>query len=142
MLSPSYYRTLKNYPQFVALYLGFTILMVIFNTFSFIISEPFLKILFERTNVNIKPTEFAWEISTIIDYTKYQLNLYVEENGQLSALTLLCWTGVVIFFLKNLFRYSANVTMGFIHHGIVRDLRNLLYKQFIAPSACLFFQRT
>jgi subfamily B ATP-binding cassette protein MsbA len=98
---------------------------------------PFLKLLFEETNmvetglilINGKP-EFALSSEYIKDISNYYLaGLIVTQGGKAKALIIICVIVFVMTFFKNLFRYLAMFFIAPIRNGVVRDLRNKMYKK-------------
>ena len=127
----------KNYKGYLTANVSFNILFALFNAVSLTLAVPFLKLLFEETNLietglillNGKP-EFAFSSEYIKDISNYYLaGLIVTQGGKAKALVVIC---VVIFsmtFFKNVFRYMAMYFIAPIRNGVVRDLRNKMYKK-------------
>ena len=92
---------------------------------------PMLTVLFGQT----KPvrTEPNWDgIANIKDYAEQYLNYFITQNGDQGAndvLILMVVLVVSMFFLKNLFRYLAMYSITFLRNGVLKDLRNALYKK-------------
>ena len=74
-------------------------------------------------------TEMPWAFSVkvLLNNFNYHLSQYVAEHGKLEALSVISGLVVVMFLLKNLFRYLGMYFMAPIRTGVVRDLRNELY---------------
>ena len=98
---------------------------------------PFLKLLFEDTNVietglillKGKP-KFELSSEYIKDISNYYLmGLVVTQGGKMKALIIICVIVFVMTFFKNLFRYLAMFFIAPIRNGVVRDLRNKMYKK-------------
>ena len=97
---------------------------------------PFLKILFEETNVveagltllKGKP-HFALTSDYIKDVTNYYITgLIITQGGKMKALIVICLIIFIMTFFKNVFRYLAMFFIAPIRNGVVRDLRNKMYK--------------
>ena len=87
---------------------------------------PFLNVLFtQETNYQLIPWSFS--IKALLGNFNYFLSVFIAEHGKLVALELIAIVVVVLFFLKNLFRYLAMYFMSPIRNGVVRDLRNKMY---------------
>ncbi len=120
-------RYVTSYRLNVALNIVFNFFYVIFSTLSIALLWPFLKILFEQTEPIGEQPAWLWTKDAILAQFKYQLSHFIEMNGQLRALTLVCLLVILVFFLKNLFRYLAMLMMASVRTGVVRDIRKNLY---------------
>ena len=79
--------------------------------------------------INCKP-EFALSSEYIKDISNYYLaGLIVTQGGKAKALIIICVIVFVMTFFKNLFRYLAMFFIAPIRNGVVRDLRNKMYKK-------------
>ena len=136
----SYICRVKNYIRllrFVGAYKGYAALNVICNIFSVIFSLfsltmiiPFLNVLFTKTSeYSLEPWSFS--AKSIFGNFNYYLNDYVQTHGQVPALVMICLFVVILFFLKNLFRYLAMYYLAPIRNGVVRDLRNKMYDKIL-----------
>lgn len=127
----------RNYKGYIVANVIFNILFAIFNAVSLTLAIPFLKLLFEETNAMqtgltlLKgPPAFALTADYIKEASNYYLTaLIVEEGGKMKALILICLVVFVMTLLKNLFRYLAMFFVAPIRNGVVRDLRNKMYKK-------------
>jgi ATP-binding cassette, subfamily B, bacterial MsbA len=125
----NYFRLLshiRHYKANVALNILFNILAVTFSLFSLAMVVPFLNVLFSQ------PSEYTllpWSLSvkTLLNNFNYYLTGYIDEHGKLAAVELISIMVVVMFFLKNSFRYLAQFFISPVRMGIVRDLRNKMY---------------
>lgn len=127
----------KNYKGYLTANVLFNILFALFNAVSLTLAMPFLKLLFEQTNpietglilLNGKP-EFALSSEYIKEATNYYLTgLIVSQGGKAKALIIICIAIFILTFLKNSFRYLAMFFIAPIRNGVVRDLRNKMYKK-------------
>jgi ABC-type multidrug transport system fused ATPase/permease subunit len=129
----NYIRLLRYagaYKGFAALNILFNVLSVIFSLFSLTMVAPFLNVLFNQTSTySREPLRLS--INSIINNFNYYLSNYISENGKLSALLMLSILVVVLFFLKNLFRYLGMYFIAPIRNGVVRDLRNKMYEKIL-----------
>ena len=122
---------LKNYRTNVFLNIGFNILTVIFTIISLILIKPFLEILFDQTDVTAQEPVFSYSVTYLFDYLNYYLVEYINLHGKSEALIWVCSMIVSVFFLKNLFRYFAVYCMAFVRVGVVRDIRNQIFKKLL-----------
>ncbi len=130
----------RNYKGYLVANVSFNILFAIFNAVSLTLAIPFLKLLFEETNAMqtgltlLKgPPAFAMTGDYVKEASNYYLTaLIVEEGGKMKALILICLVVFGMTFLKNVFRYMAMFFIAPIRNGVVRDLRNKMYKKSMA----------
>jgi len=127
----------RNYKGYIAANVLFNILFALFNAVSLTLAMPFLKLLFEETNLiesglilmKGKP-HFALNAEYIKDVSNYYITgLIVTQGGKMKALVIICVIIFVMTFFKNLFRYLAMFFIAPIRNGVVRDLRNKMYKK-------------
>ncbi len=125
----NYFRLLsniKNYKSNVALNVLFNIISVVFSLFSLTMIAPFLNVLFsQEAKYNLQPWNLS--VKVLLNNFNYYLSDYIAEHGKISALALIAVMVVVMFFMKNLFRYLGQFFISPVRTGIVRDLRNRMY---------------
>lgn len=83
---------------------------------------------YEKYLLKGKP-ELAANVDSIVDVFYYQLSSLIVEEGKLNALIFICILIIVFIFLKNITRYFAQFFLANVRNGVVRDLRNDLYKK-------------
>ncbi len=120
----------RSYKGYVMLNICCNILSVIFSLFSLTMVAPFLNVLFNQDAV-YHPMPWSVSVKVLLNNFNYHLGQYIQVYGQLNALTLISALVVVMFFLKNLFRYLAMYFMAPIRNGVVRDLRNKMYEKLL-----------
>lgn len=127
----------RNYKGYLTANVTFNILFALFNAVSLTLAMPFLKLLFEDSNLiesglilmKGKP-QFALNADYIKDVSNYYITgLIVTQGGKMKALIIICVIIFVMTFFKNLFRYLAMFFIAPIRNGVVRDLRNKMYKK-------------
>ncbi|MFK8273431.1 ABC transporter ATP-binding protein [Capnocytophaga canimorsus] len=121
------------YKKHVALNIVFSTLYALFSALSFVALVPMLDIMFnkEATKVYEKPL-FPDDLSKIGDYAKTLLNYEITQvagNNPIWALGMMIGLVITMFLLKNLFNYLAIFFVTFLRNGVLRDLRNKLYKK-------------
>ena len=57
------------------------------------------------------------------------MSTLIREEGKSGALVYVCVGIIVLFFLKNIFRYLALFFMGPVRNGMVRDIRQQLFEK-------------
>lgn len=120
------------YKYFAFLNILFNILYALFSTLAFLSFIPMLQVLFQQQDpVLIKPTrESSGSMKDYFsDYANFFINQRVEENGELSALVVICGLVIILFFLKNLFGYLAKYFIASLQNGMLRDIRYRIYEK-------------
>ena len=112
------------------------ILMALCMVISIPIIIPFFQILFGRVTPSLEPVAFS--INHIQSWLEYVFGQLVRTYSQETALIIVCITFVLIFLLKNIFRYLAVVFMAQVRNGIVRDLRGAIYGKYMQLPLAFF----
>lgn len=123
-------RFAKPYKLYGILNIISNVLYAFFNVLSIIIFIPTLGILFDKQEeVYTKPVYEGF--SNLKAYGEDSLNYFLTEkvsaDGPMAALAFICIASIVIFFLKNLFRYAAMYFLAFLRTGMVKDIQDELY---------------
>lgn len=126
-------RFVPPYKKYLVLTVLFNILSAILNIFSFATLIPILTILF-RTEDGLKATEWMeWGSGDIKDVLSNNVNCYVQqmiiENGATTTLLIIGLVLVFMTFLKTGAYFLSSATIIPIRTGVVRDIRNQLYKK-------------
>ena len=84
-----------------------------------------------------------WKLSAkiLINNFYFYISQLIEQEGKLSALMFICIMVVVMFFIKNFFRYMAMYFMAPIRNVVVIDIRNQLYDKILALPLSYFTER-
>lgn len=107
---------------------------------SLVMLVPFLELLFDKTElITVKPN-FEWNQKSIINTFYYFLSIQILENGKTAALAFFCVVVVIIFFLKNIFRYLALFILAPLRNKLIFDLRDLMYRKMLRLELS-FFQK-
>src|SRR5688572_13164508 len=128
-------KYVKGYWRYASLNILFNILFSVLAVFSIALVIPFMDLLFKTDDqfyLDIirkgKP-----EFSISIDYLKNSFNLFIALQivsfGKASAIIFICISVFVLTFLKNASRYMAMYFVAPIRNGVVRDLRNRIFKK-------------
>lgn len=127
-------RFAKPYRVFALLNIVANIFYALFSTLAMISLFPMLAVLFKQTEPVFKKP--VWQgLSSGKDYLMEYLNFFVTErsegSGSGDALFFMVILVISMFFLKNLFGYLAMYFITFLRNGVLKDLRNALYKKTI-----------
>ena len=130
-------KNLLKILKYVIPYWGYTLLNIVFNILSIIFSLasitlfiPVLQILFKTTELPTANTEVvSFSIFTLKEYFYNQMGQIIANLGEMQVLFYICISVIVLYFLRNLFRYLALFYLAPIRNGVVRDLRNKMYRK-------------
>ncbi|GAB4246951.1 MAG: ABC transporter ATP-binding protein [Saprospiraceae bacterium] len=114
------------------------VFMVVFSVISIPALIPFLNILLDQQPIVSTPPTEAFSISSAEGYVNYWLSEVIASQGKRIALMYACGSIVVLYFLRNLFRYLAQFFLAPVRNGIVRDLRQKLFEKILALPLSFF----
>ena len=125
-------RYAKPYKRFAVGHIISNMFFALFGTLSFVALKIMLDVIFKqnKTPILVKP-EYAG-ISKIVnfteDYLSYQMNQFTGGDNSKALIFVVCLI-ILMFLLKNIFGYLANYFLVFLRNGVIRDLRNAVYKK-------------
>ena len=131
-------KYVKGYWNYALLNIGSNIISVIFSLFSLTMIVPFVDLLFQTSDKDYEKIlakgvpQAHLSIRGALDYLNYYFTELIAHEGKRNALIMICVFVVVIFFIKNFFRYMAMFFIAPLRNGIVKDLRNSIYKKSLA----------
>ncbi|MFV8226014.1 ABC transporter ATP-binding protein [Christiangramia aquimixticola] len=133
----------KPYKNFAILNIICNIFYAIFSTLSFIALIPVIQVLFDKTKrVSKQP---VWDGLSgakdyVTDYFNYEVTQRVNED-EVSALIFICGIVVLLFFLKNMFGYLSSFFLTFLRNGVLRDVRDAMYKKILELPVAYFSEK-
>ena len=139
-------RFVPPYKKYLILSVVFNILSAILNIFSFATLIPILNILF-KTSEAAKPVPYmAWgcaeSIGQLVDIIVNNLNYYIQRMiVEWGATTTLLVVGLLLAFmtmLKTLSYFLSSAAIIPIRTGVVRDIRNQMYRKITSLSLGFF----
>lgn len=107
----------------------FNFLAVVFSLFSFTMVAPFLGILFNNQPIVTNPVDFEFNAQAIQKFFNYHLSQIIIERGNEDALLFVVVLVIIMVFFKTTFMYLANYVIAPLRNGVVRDIRNAIYKK-------------
>jgi subfamily B ATP-binding cassette protein MsbA len=132
------------YKKYAYLNIFFNVLYALFGTLSFISLMPMMDVLFGQSKKNyVVPTyKGIWELKNYIsDFSSYYLTNITDTKGIGFTLALLVVGIISIFLLKNLSDYLAMFFITFLRNGILKDIRNAMYKKTIDLPLAFFSEK-
>lgn len=130
------------YWKYAVLNIIFNLLGVIFSLVSFALVVPVLQILFKTRELVLTAPPLAMNTDSMMANFDYYVSKIIMEKGETTALLYICFGLIVLFLLKNLFRYLAMFYMSSVRNYAIRDIRNTLYNKItILPIAFFSEQR-
>ena len=137
------YPYVLPYKRFAFLNVFFNILYALFSSLSFVALIPMLEVLFDaRARIYQKPVYKG--ISEANTYFKEYLNYQVTQHAggdPVQALSYIIALVLLLFFLKNIFNYLAIVFINLLRNGVLKDLRNMMYKKIISLPISYFSEK-
>jgi subfamily B ATP-binding cassette protein MsbA len=132
------------YKKYAYLNIFFNVLYALFGTLSFISLMPMMDVLFGQTKkIYIEPSYTGiWELKKYLsDYSSYFLTNMTDTYGIGYTLGFLVAGIITIFLLKNLSDYLALFFITFLRNGILKDIRNAMYKKTLDLPLAFFSEK-
>ena len=140
-------RFIKPYKKYAYLNIFFNVLYALFGTLSFVSLMPMLKVLLKTSErILEKPLKANYDgLLAYGDYLNDSLNYFitakVEADGQYQVLILMIVIVLSTFLLKNISGYFSNFFLAYLRNGILKDIRNELYKKTIELPVAYFTEK-
>ena len=137
-------RYAKPYKRFAIAHIISNIFFALFGTLSFVALMPMLNVIFKQ-DIPVPLSKPAYsgllELGDFAEnYLAYQMNQF---TGGDSSKALIFVIGLIIttFLLKNIAGYLANYFLVFLRNGVIRDLRNAVYKKTVELPLSYFSEK-
>lgn len=141
---------IRDYKLPAALNVVFNLLSVVFGLFSLGMLAPFLNLIFLKTNAEY--ASYLLNTPEAITLSNLSVNLVIDhfyffmadiivnnpEDGKMQALVMICILMVVFIFLKNVTRFFAYFFLATVRTGVMKDLRNQVYKKVVGLPIAYF----
>ena len=98
---------------------------------------PFLGILFGTQEKVYQAKPLSLNATSIEENFYLFLSTTIDNKGNVEALLLICVIVLIMFFIKNLFRYLALFFLTPIRNGVIHDIRMDLHKKILALDLSL-----
>lgn len=146
------------YKKYAYANIFFNVLYALFGTLSFVSLIPMMQVLFDQTEKNlIKPIyegfintgDFVEDAKHFFESTKQffenYLSYYITNTTQTFGvgytLSIMVVVIISVFLLKNLSDYLAMFFINFLRNGVLRDMRNAMYKKTINLPISFFSEK-
>ncbi len=130
----------KKILRFAKPYKGYAILNIISNIFYALFSTlamlslfPMMKVLFDNTEQRFEKPVWTG-ITEGKEYVENSLNYFVTQQKSEGTEDVLIYVVIIVitmFLLKNVFNYLAMYFITFLRNGVLKDVRNAMYKKTI-----------
>jgi len=130
-------RYILPYKGLIAANVFFNVFLSIFTIASVPAIIPFLQILFKQTPKIQEPVEWSG-IANILPWVQWQFSKNIMIYGESKAVWYVVGGIVALFFLSNLCRYFSLFFIAPVRVGVIRDLRNALYKKMLSLPLSYF----
>ncbi|MCB0395590.1 MAG: ABC transporter ATP-binding protein [Flavobacteriales bacterium] len=126
-------RMVSSFKTSAWLNILFNVLSVVFSFFSVTMMMPFLGLILGTIEMVDQPPEFALNSTYFIDLLRYYISDVIRTSGSKQhALAVVCIWLVTAFLLKNIFRYLAMFFLAAVRSGVVKELRERLYRKVLS----------
>lgn len=138
------FRFAIPYKKYAYLNIFFNILYALLSALSFVALIPMMTVLF---NANKKITEKPvykglLEAKDYLEqYMSYFITMYSNEYGAQNTLMVMAGLIISLFLLKNLFNYWAMYFITFLRNGVLKDIRNAMYKKSLELPLSFFSEK-
>ena len=127
-------RFVPPYKKYLVLSIVFNVLSAVLNIFSFAAIIPILQILFKtnhaHTVTTLMPIDGGGDIKEVLSNNlNYYISQLISDFGPTTTLLVIGIFLAVTTFLKTSFYFLSSATIIPIRTGVVRDIRNQLYRK-------------
>jgi len=132
------------YKKYAYLNIFFNVLYALFSTLSFMALIPMIQVLFDQTKRNT--TMPVWEGIVHVkgfleNYLSYFITISTDKYGVGYTLSIMVFVIISIFLLKNLSDYLAMFFITFLRNGVLRDMRNAMYRKTLDLPLAFFSEK-
>ena len=126
-------RFIPPYKKYLAASIGFNILSALLNIFSFAALIPILQILFQTGDAEAATEWMTWDWGhaqeVLMNNLNYMVNGLIADYGQTTTLLFIGLFLAITTAMKTGAYFLSSATIIPIRTGVVRDIRNQLYRK-------------
>lgn len=115
------------------------IFSAIFTVISLPLIIPFFQILFDAEPAQMDEPTDSFDIDGQLKF--FFVNL-VKNYDKQHALLIVCISIIIVFFFKNLFRYSASYFITPVRNSLVADIRSSLFQKYLTLPMSFFTEES
>ena len=116
----------KPYKLQIALSLLCSSIFVIMNTASLWMISSLLSTILNPSKINAELSINSSKNSLITYFEKLTNNM-LGNGDDIERLKMLCLMMLIIFLLKNIFYYLSNISINYVNHKMIMDIRNKIF---------------
>ena len=138
---------LRPYSRQIILIFLCNFFFVIFETLSIWMVAPFVSTLFkadqpaiEQTVAQPEKADKETSVFNLNQWLKERTEKYFRRSDRIETLKLLCIFIFLAFLLKNSFAFSEAWLVSFIEQGVIKDLRDQIYRHVLFQPLSFFSQ--
>lgn len=135
-------RFVPPYKKYLVLSVLFNILSAVLNIFSFAALIPILQILFKTEKAVAATHLMEWDLDNLKEVLSNNADYYVQQMiaswGSTTTLLVIGLFLAFMTFLKTMSYFLSSATIIPIRTGVVRDIRNQLYRKITSLSLGFF----
>lgn len=138
------FRFAEPYKKYMWLNIFFNILYALFSALSFVALIPMLTVMFGDEEKLYKKPVYQDIFSLkeyLMDYMNYYITVTSENSGLQYTLNVMIVAIISLFLLKNVFNYCAMYFITFLRNGILKDIRNAMYKKSVELPLSYFSEK-
>ncbi len=131
------------YKRFGFLNIFFNILYALFSALSFAALIPMLDVLFDKTRKVYEMPAYEG-IGGLKDYLQAYINYQVTSfsgDDDMKGLVLVIGLVLLLFLFKNLFNYLAMYFITFLRNGVLKDIRNAMYRKIVELPVAFYSEK-
>ena len=128
------YPFVLPYKKYAFLNIFANIFYALFSTLSMVALIPMLKVMFGEGKPITETPKFEGLLHLgdfFNNYSSYYITTTSAEKGEVYTLTILVVLIISLFLLKNLFNYMGLFYIAYLRNGVLKDLRDKLYKKIV-----------
>ena len=137
-------RYAKPYKKYAIGHIISNIFYALFGTLSFIALKPMLDVIFDKKKQSLNSVPEYTGLNNIKDFAEdfltYQMNEFTGGDKAKALVFVICLI-ILMFLLKNIAGYLANYFMVFLRNGVIRDIRNKVYKKTVELPLSFFSEQ-
>ncbi len=131
------------YRRYGYLNIFFNILYALFSALSFAALIPMLDVLFDKTKKVLTAPVYSGMGNMkefLMEYINYHLTAFSGDD-EMKGLVLVIGLVLTLFLLKNIFNYLAMYFITFLRNGVLKDVRNAMYKKIVELPISFFSEK-